>query len=197
MRRVGSVRLTGARRLRLPSPVPGGEVGCPWQRHRLLHSRSWSGGACGTRPDRVSCRLASLCQVVTIATAARARACHALLILPSSPPETLGCEDIRFVVVLGSDPCDLHRGEKGWRVRRLFSHREGSQRRTGGVQHATTRAISKKVRKTIPPYGVQWGGVGGGGLNNNESSVATIPLGRKRRTTPGTCKGGLSEQEHI
>lgn len=129
MRRVGSVRLTGARRLRLPSPVPGGEVGCPWQRHRLLHSRSWSGGACGTRPDRVSCRLASLCQVVTIATAARARACHALLILPSSPPETLGCEDIRFVVVLGSDPCDLHRGEKGWRVRRLFAYHEGSQRR--------------------------------------------------------------------
>ena len=45
------------------------------------------------------------------------------------------------MVVLGSDPCDLHRGEKGWRVRRLFSHREGSQRRTGGVQHATTRAL--------------------------------------------------------
>ena len=81
--------------------------------------------------------------------------------IASSPPETLGCEDIRFVVVLGSDPCDLHRGEKGWRVRRLFSHREGSQRRTGGVQHATTRAL-RDFEKSAKDHTPIWGSMGWG-----------------------------------
>ena len=53
-------------------------------------------------------------------------------------------------------------GEKGWRVRSLFAHHEGSQPRTGGREHATTRAsrLKKRVKKTMPPYGVY--GVGSG-----------------------------------
>ena len=70
---VGSEGSTITGRLRLPCPVPGGEL-------RLLPGSldfflllDRLRGADGPALDRVLCRVASLCRVVTIVTAARAR----------------------------------------------------------------------------------------------------------------------------
>ena len=100
---VGSVRSSGARRLLLPSPVPGGEVELSLAGGidlftLLVRGRRWQVLAPST------CRAGS----PPYAESSPSRPLRALEArhapLASSPPETLGCEDIRFVVVLGSDP---------------------------------------------------------------------------------------------
>jgi len=61
------------------------------------------------------------------------------------------------VVVLGSDPCDLQIGREGVEGETTFRTPRGvAARRTGGREHATTRAsrLKKRVKKTMPPYGV-------------------------------------------
>jgi hypothetical protein len=167
-----------------PPPSPGARLGCPWRQAASTSSRSWSGGAGRAQValPPTACRAGSppYAESSPSRPLRALEACHAPL--PSSPPETLGCEDIRFVVVLGSDPCDLQIGREGVEGETTFRTPRGvaAAHWRPGARDDARFALEKESEKDHAPLWGLWGGVGGGDLNKLPLQKLLPPTGRER-----------------